>query len=145
MDFQKNFIDGKRFFGDGKTWQGFFAGTSIGWLIGIIYCFTLPNSFLNFYQEPLFYLSLGILSGVGALTGDAFGSFIKRRLDIDKGAPFFLIDQLPFLYITLLILWFFGLSIINLYDILWLTVLTYLVHRVANIIANKFGWKRVPW
>ncbi|MGA2876843.1 MAG: CDP-archaeol synthase, partial [Nitrososphaerales archaeon] len=34
MDFGKNFMDGKRIFGNNKTFRGFFFGLAIGILVG---------------------------------------------------------------------------------------------------------------
>ena len=145
MDFNLNFIDGKRILGNSKTWQGFFAGFAIAWLLGCVYAFILPLTALSFYTNSLNYVILGSILGFGTMFGDAFGSFIKRRIGIDIGAPSFIIDQLPFLYVSLFLVWVCGLSILNVFDILWLTVLTYFIHRITNIIANKLHWKKVPW
>ncbi len=144
MDFGMNFMDGKRILGDGKTWRGFATGVGIAWLIGCIYSLYLPD-WLAFYDDSFSYVFLGLISGFGTMLGDALGSFVKRRLHFSRGAPSFLIDQLPFLYLTLLFLWLYDLSIVSWFDIFWLTVLTYLVHRIANVIANRFGWKKVSW
>ena len=38
MDFGKNFYDGKRIFGNNKTFRGFFFGLAIGILVGSIEC-----------------------------------------------------------------------------------------------------------
>ena len=36
MDFGRNFIDGKRIFGNNKTFRGFFFGWAVGFLVGIL-------------------------------------------------------------------------------------------------------------
>lgn len=102
--------DGKRLFGDNKTWIGFVgmiaAGAvaqvlwglvcGAGWLAGM-------NYFYAFHKN-----TLGFNGGVGALCGFSYvlfelpNSFIKRRLDIPcgktdkglKGKLFFVIDQI---------------------------------------------------
>jgi CDP-2,3-bis-(O-geranylgeranyl)-sn-glycerol synthase len=145
MDFGKNFFDGRRIFGDGKTWQGFFAGILIALAVGVAFYFALPGSGLGFYTSPENYILLGLSAGIGTMLGDATGSFVKRRINMKPGAPMFVMDQLLFLYTALFFIFVLGVSIISWLDVLWLTVLTYVVHRGANIVANRMGWKRVPW
>ena len=36
MDFGKNFVDGKRIFGNNKTFRGFFFGLAIGMFVGSV-------------------------------------------------------------------------------------------------------------
>ena len=36
VDFGKKFVDGRRIFGDGKTWSGFFGGVGTGIILGLI-------------------------------------------------------------------------------------------------------------
>ena len=79
IDMNYKFIDGKRILGEGKTWQGFFTGVGIAWLIGCLYAFILPGTEIDFYQNNLDYVLLGIISGFGTMIGDSLGSFIKRN------------------------------------------------------------------
>lgn len=145
MDFNLKFFDNRRILGDGKTWRGFAVGVFAAVVVGLMYMFILPLTGFNFYPDSFDYLLLGIVSGVGTMTGDAIGSFIKRRMNIERGAPFFFFDQLLFLYTSLLFTGLLGLSIVDWIDLIWLTILTYLIHRCANILANRLGWKKVPW
>ena len=36
MDFGKNFVDGKRIFGNNKTFRGFFFGWGVGFGVGLV-------------------------------------------------------------------------------------------------------------
>ena len=56
MDFNKNFIDGKRIFGDNKTWKGF-----IGYIILNIMCSILLGGIwnvCNLNHMNFFYLNM---------------------------------------------------------------------------------------
>lgn len=77
--------------------------------------------------------TLGFLLGFGALLGDAFGSFIKRRLGIERGKPAPILDQLDFVAGALLL----G-SIVTLPPaevILFVIIITIILHIFTNIIA----------
>lgn len=147
MDFGKNFIDGKRLFGDGKTWEGFFSGIAFGSFCGsVAWLFynelnkiALAHNFQLPYISPFsaFFLSLG------ALLGDLIGSFIKRRFGLKRGAPAPLLDQLDFLFGAFL----FGVFItdITLEMVIWAIPLTLIIHRIANIIGYLLKLKKEPW
>ncbi len=154
MDFGKKFIDGRRILGKGKTWRGFFGGSVSGFLLGIILNFLapyLPQPWFPPFGE-MWRSALGVLLllSFGAMIGDAFGSFIKRRLGIQSGGRAFLLDQLMFVLVAWLLVgiaypaWFlehFG----KIVPILTILILTPLIHRGVNIIAYKMGKKSVPW
>jgi len=79
LDFKRNFADGRRIFGDGVTWRGTIIGTLIGGGVGLLQGLIMSN--------PVQGCILGLFLGGGALIGDAAGSFIKRRLKIERGRP----------------------------------------------------------
>ena len=93
MDMGKNFFDGKRIFGDNKTWKGF-----IGYLIfdtvstviwGVV-CHSSGIDHLNYFYVNhentfLFNLMVGVLLGLGYALFELPNSFLKRRLDITPG------------------------------------------------------------
>ncbi|EQD27161.1 Phosphatidate cytidylyltransferase, partial [mine drainage metagenome] len=86
MDFGRNFIDGKRILGDGKTWSGYIGGTVLASILGLIlYSLMLVFPLFANYPDPLLALYGAALLSAGSLTGDAFGSFIKRRIGIQRG------------------------------------------------------------
>ncbi|MDD5096840.1 MAG: CDP-archaeol synthase, partial [Candidatus ainarchaeum sp.] len=86
----------------------------------------------------------GFLLSVGALLGDALGSFVKRRAGITPGKPFFL-DQLGFIAVGLLLAYPVAYALYSPEGVLFLLVLSWLLHIVSNAAANRFGLKSVPW
>ncbi|HMK53312.1 MAG TPA: CDP-2,3-bis-(O-geranylgeranyl)-sn-glycerol synthase [Methanobacteriaceae archaeon] len=133
LDFKRNFIDGRRLFGDGVTWRGTIIGTLIGTAIGLLQGIITGN--------PTQGAILGLCLGGGALVGDACGSFIKRRLKVERGRPAPLLDQLDFV-IGALIFASLVVSIpFNL--IILIIIITIFLHLGANIIAYLLGMKDV--
>ncbi len=164
MDFGKNFIDGRRILGEGKTWKGFLGGILIGstisWLLVLLYApiataayyggdwaalgkvtYEELRLFLNPSFPNLFFRT--ILLSVGACTGDAIGSFFKRRLNISRGQQFPMVDQIDFILIAYLFAYAF--FPIPWYYILVISIFTPLVVVLANIVAYYIGRKSVPW
>ncbi len=136
-----------RLFGDGKTWEGFFIGIIIVIFIALVEQLAFP--FLPWDMSPvalvIFPMNMvtGILLGFGAMLGDLFGSFIKRRLGIDRGRPTFFIDQEFFVIFALL---FAGTaSFIKYQWIIFLLIITPIIHWIANLIGYFLGVTRRPW
>jgi len=142
LDFHKNFIDGRRWLGDGKTIKGFIGGGVCGALTGVFIA--------DFYGLPFFSDKsaqvLGALAlALGTLTGDALGSFIKRRFGIPNGRPF-LLDTVMFLVVALAFVYPFAApSLYEPLNLLFVFSLTIVLHPLTNFIANKLGLKNVPW
>jgi CDP-2,3-bis-(O-geranylgeranyl)-sn-glycerol synthase len=92
-----------------------------------------------------------ILCSYGAGIGDLIGSFLKRRADIESGAPFWIVDQLDFAGFAIIFASIPSLFIPNLYlapDIFMVTfllILTPSVSIIANTVAYVIGLKDVPW
>ncbi len=147
IDLGKKFIDGKPLFGPGKTIRGFIGGVLAGTLTGVILALLHPYVWI---EEPLpglstlsIYLQLSFLLSSGALIGDLVGSFIKRRLDIPRGEPAALLDQLDFLITAVL---FAGTVIWPPKEILFiLLVVTPFLHWGTNVLAFKLGLKDKPY
>ncbi|MCC6012798.1 MAG: CDP-2,3-bis-(O-geranylgeranyl)-sn-glycerol synthase [Candidatus Verstraetearchaeota archaeon] len=127
IDFGKNFIDGKRIFGDGKTFEGFLSGLFFGTLTGIIMGFPFRGFILSF----------------GALVGDLIGAFIKRRLGIPRGRPAPLLDQLDFVFGALLLSSIF--YPIELEIALFIIIITPPIHLISNIFAYLLKLKDYPF
>jgi CDP-2,3-bis-(O-geranylgeranyl)-sn-glycerol synthase len=70
---------------------------------------------------------------VGALTGDAFGSFVKRRFSFERGKSLPGLDQLGFLVFA--ILFAYPLAKISLLQIVFLLILTPFLHIGTNAVA----------
>ncbi|MDD4250812.1 MAG: CDP-2,3-bis-(O-geranylgeranyl)-sn-glycerol synthase [Candidatus ainarchaeum sp.] len=138
LDFKKNLF-GKRVLGDGKTILGTLAGIFFGSIAGFIFAIIYPEIFLII---PNYFL-LAVLLSTGAILGDIFESFLKRRLGFESGQQWFLCDQLDFIIGGLL--FSFILIIPRFEIIIVLLFATILVHSLTNIIAFKLGLKKVPW
>ncbi len=114
---------GFRVLGDGKTWEGFFTGVSIGTAVG----FLLGDVYTGF------------LLSLGAMLGDLIGSFLKRRMGLERGEEAPLLDQLDFLVGAFLLVppppeW-----------AVLLIAATPVVHRAASVAGHLWGVKREPW
>ncbi len=133
MDFGKNFFDGKRIFGNNKTFRGFFFGWAIGMLVGSIEYVVFPGF-------PVLFI---VLTPLGALLGDLTGAFLKRRLGIAPGGLLPIIDQIDFVVGALV----FALPLAIVYWQLAVTVLviTPPIHLFTNFLAYKMKLKRHPW
>ena len=91
IDCGKNFSDGNRVFGDGKTWRGLIAGISAGIVIGFIQIWVSGAYDLSYLPRQTL-LSVTLLA-VGALLGDLVKSFFKRRFGKERGAKWPVADQ----------------------------------------------------
>jgi len=136
MDFGLKFIDGRRVFGDSKSWEGFLFGIALGTVVASL-------QYL-FCGKPLLILR-GFVLSVGALLGDCVGAFIKRRLGIPPGKPAPLLDQLSFLVVAIAFTSALNLCTLTAYQLLILILLTPILHVLANTIAYLLGLKNVPW
>jgi len=93
---------GKEIFGKNKTWRGLLVGVTVGIFVAGIQALLFfktdffRNNTLVDYQKVNFIL-FGALSGGGALVGDLVKSFIKRRLNVPPGKPWFPWDQLDWI------------------------------------------------
>ncbi len=124
---------GKPIFGKHKTIRGFVFGVLSGILIGAIESLALP-----------YMLAIGIALSFGALFGDMFGSFIKRQMGHKEGKDVFLMDQYLFLVFALLFAFPLG-NLPNIYGIIFIVILTGVLHKVTNKMAHKAKLKAVPW
>ncbi len=133
IDMGRSFIDGRRILGDGKTVEGFLsgvaAGLSIGAALSLLGAHTLWGSFV---------LSLG------AMCGDALGSFVKRRLGVPRGRPLPVVDQLTFVLVALAA-YELLVSSVPLEYYLLAVLLTGPLHLATNYVAYRLGLKEVPW
>lgn len=156
VDLGRNFFDGKRLFGEGKTWLGLIGGVIIGMGVGSLQIISLAVAKL--YQYENFLPSFGSLSNFvvilfclcfGAMFGDLVKSFVKRRLGIPRGKKLIVADQLDFIFGAWLFLlifardWFF--ESFGLAHIIFILLITPFLHRVINVLGYKLGKKKVPW
>ncbi|RLJ00584.1 MAG: CDP-2,3-bis-(O-geranylgeranyl)-sn-glycerol synthase [Candidatus Aenigmatarchaeota archaeon] len=143
IDFKKDFVDGHRLLGDGKTIEGFFSGIIFGSLIGLLQIYLQPfiGQFYIFqFQHSLFTI---ILLSAGAMVGDLIGSFVKRRFGLERGAPAPILDQLDFMVFSLT-----AVSIIISIEVSWvifLLIITPILHYSSNIFVYTLKLKDRPW
>jgi len=141
IDGGRNFIDNRRLFGDGKTWEGFIIGLVSGLITGISYTVLFKS---------LLWVSYCLIMSVGALIGDIVNAFIKRRLNLPKGAPFLPFDQIDYMLGAHILVK--ALSIDNainntlqLSDLLTAITLSLILHPLTNYAAYLLKLKEVPW
>jgi CDP-2,3-bis-(O-geranylgeranyl)-sn-glycerol synthase len=126
----------KRIFGKNKTLLGLLSGFSFGVIAGYLISYV---SFLDFKLS--FFIS--ILGVIGALTGDLVGSFIKRKLNKPEGSEFWL-DSILFIIFSIILMNAFH-QVFDAIMAIFSIVLTFFVHKIANVIAHKIKVKNVPW
>lgn len=163
LDGGRSWTDGRRLLGDGKTWRGLAIGVLAGTLTGIVMHFLAPAfpgswGLSNLGSEPV-YILVAMLLSTGALFGDSVKSFVKRRLNINRGAMWFGPDQLDFVFGALVFLYvgseamlFAGAldfnwvnSNLSLVGVVAVLILTPMFHLATNALGHKLGWKEVPW
>ncbi|HEY4675456.1 MAG TPA: CDP-2,3-bis-(O-geranylgeranyl)-sn-glycerol synthase [Candidatus Bathyarchaeia archaeon] len=132
LDFGKNFVDGKPLFGKNKTFRGFFFGLAIGTAVGLL------ESWL--FNYPILF---GLLLSLGALLGDLFGAFVKRRLGIAPGGLLPVVDQVDFIVGALV--FSLPLQIVSWELAVAVLIITPPIHVLTNFVAYKLGLKNNPW
>ncbi|MEM5872292.1 MAG: CDP-2,3-bis-(O-geranylgeranyl)-sn-glycerol synthase [Candidatus Aenigmatarchaeota archaeon] len=147
IDFNKKWFDGNRILGDGKTFEGFALGLIAGTFVGVLESLAYPsiNAYANAWnvQLPAMNFFIGVLISFGALFGDLCGSFIKRRLGLERGKEVLFLDQWNFVIGA--IVFVFAFTEITIWMILIMLFLTLLIHRIANIVGHKLKIKKEPW
>jgi CDP-2,3-bis-(O-geranylgeranyl)-sn-glycerol synthase len=132
MDFGKNFIDGKRVFGDNKTFRGFLFGLTIGILVGAMEVFAFHFPILFAFLIPL-----------GALLGDLTGAFLKRRVGIAPGGLLPIVDQIDF--VVGAIVFALPLAIVSWQLAVTVLLITPPIHLFTNYLAYRLKLKKNPW
>jgi CDP-2,3-bis-(O-geranylgeranyl)-sn-glycerol synthase len=138
---------GGRILGDGKSWEGLILGAVIGMVIGIVEMLAFPYLPWGASPVPLEIVAmtplLGFLIGLGAMVGDAVGSFIKRRIGLRRGDSAPILDQDDFVVGALVFA-----SIVVTVSFGWLVlllILTPVFHYIASFIGYKVKVKKTPW
>ncbi len=157
MDFGRVWArDGRRVLGPSKSWSGFLFGGFVAMPVGLLEAWLILLAPPNLQLVPQFAPSLVAAIPVvalltfGAMSGDALGSFIKRRLGRESGARTLLLDQLPFVLVPIgLGLVFYRGLFVGVFGswegVFWLLVYTLGLHTVFNWVGYKLGLKKVPW
>lgn len=164
MDFGKKMKDGRRVLGDGKTWRGLAGGSLLATGVGMTMNYAAlllpadwvhPSSRADWAYSGDWALALPVIFMLcfGAMLGDSLGSFIKRRMGVERGGKALLLDQLTFLLVAWIMVIAFSASWFldhfwnnyRYFGILALLVMTPLIHRAVNWVGYKIGRKKVPW
>lgn len=134
LDFGRR-LGKKRIFGNHKTVKGLVSGISSGIIVAF------AESLFPGYG---FMLAVGTAQSFGTHVGDLLGSFIKRQKGYKEGQKSAIMDQYLFLAMALLFSIPFQ-NLPNIYGIVFLFVLTGIMHPLTNFIAHAFRLKEVPW
>jgi CDP-2,3-bis-(O-geranylgeranyl)-sn-glycerol synthase len=159
VDFGKNWKDGRRILGDGKTWWGLFSGAFLGITAGFafsivaIYANNSEFSFLGISDFGRYPLMIPIIASIcfGALLGDIIESFFKRRFGKNRGEDWIPFDQLDLIVGVLLLSFIFagllqitGITSYNwffenftIWHILVLLIFTPFFHLFSNYVNKK--------
>lgn len=142
IDGNIRFWDNEPLFGKGKTWSGTFGGIVLAVLFGTAaWIIAGPHPF--FSSLPIPYPLFCLVVGIGAIAGDIFGSFIKRRLLLSSGSASPVLDQLDFVAGAYLVATPFYLA--GAEEVLFVCVFTLFTHTASNYLAYQVGLKKVPW
>jgi CDP-2,3-bis-(O-geranylgeranyl)-sn-glycerol synthase len=164
IDFGKNWKDGKRLLGDGKTWYGLISGAFIGMIGG--FGLSVAAKFINMSEFKFigindftgFPLMIPIIGSIcfGALLGDIIKSFFKRRIGKNPGEDWIPFDQIDFvlgvLFFSFLMAgflqvfnitsynWFF--ESFTIWHVLTLIIITPFLHLFSNFVHKKSKIRR---
>ena len=157
MDFGRTWArDGRRILGTSKTWSGFLFGGFVAMPVGLLEAWLILLAPPNLALVPRLAATVAAAVPVvalltfGAMSGDALGSFVKRRLGRPSGARTLLLDQLPFVLVPIALGFALYPSLfvpvfVSWEGVLWLLVYTLGLHAFFNWIGYKAGLKKVPW
>ena len=173
IDGGRNWKDGFRLLGDGKTWNGLLGGAVLSGLLTMLthHLWTerlLPDA--RPFVDPTLLaeaadwfwvggewgaaFAMGFTLGLACMLGDTAGSFIKRRQGLkregDESSQAPLLDSAPFaiaIFVAAYVL-FDGQIITHEQlheEIAALMVLTPVIHRMSNRLGYRLGLKSVPY
>ncbi|MFH1631031.1 MAG: CDP-2,3-bis-(O-geranylgeranyl)-sn-glycerol synthase [Candidatus Aenigmatarchaeota archaeon] len=132
-----------RLLGDGKTLEGTIAALVFGFIFGILQL--LAQGMYDVTQIGLFEMTIQLILFIviGAIAGDLIGSFVKRRIGLKRGAMFIGFDQLGFVIFALIFA--APLLMLRWESIIFLLIVTPVIHWIGNIIGYLGKVKQVPW
>lgn len=133
IDGGRTFPDGGRILGDNKTVRGFVGGLLVGLVVSVA---------LGLFAAPWVF-GFSLLASLGALIGDLFGAFLKRRLGIPAGGMLPIVDQLDFVAGALLFV--VAAFPVPVASIVLLIIVTPPIHLATNVAAFYLGLKKTYW
>ncbi len=122
------FFDGNRILGEAKTWRGMFAAIVV----------TCPLAVFVGYSWMT-----GLLIASGAMAGDLFSSFIKRRLAMPASAEAPVLDQVPESLVPCLLI--MHTIRIDTIEIIVLVSLFFAIERVLSKLLFQLGLRQRPY
>ena len=132
LDGGRSLADGRPIFGPHKTVRGVIAGIVVGTLIGLAESLVDPR-----------FATAGFMIALGAVLGDLLGALVKRRLNVEPGKAFPVLDQLDFILGSVVLGYpFFQVGLIS---ILLVVVVTPPIHLATNYGAYRLGIKKTRW
>lgn len=146
IDNNKVLKDGRRVFGDNKTWKGFIGYIIFNIIFSIIFGFiwktckveNLNYFYINHTNTITYNIMIGFLLGLFYGLFELPNSFLKRRLGIEEGKStkglsrvfFIFLDQADSIFGMALVVWMF-------YPIgIWVYLLFVLVGAFTHILIN---------
>ncbi len=135
LDLGRNFIDGRRLFGDGKTFEGSILAMLGGYITGLM---------VFMFTSDVLVLTVTLYAVPAAICGDILAAFFKRRLNLPRGYPLLIVDQLDFYVASMTAVYLAGYLLDPILVFLFAPII-YLLHRTTNIAAHRLGLKNVPW
>lgn len=128
LDSGHNFVDGKPLFGSSKTIRGIILAVIFTGFSAVI---------LGLSWE------IGLLFGIGAMSGDLLSSFIKRRLGFETSSMALGLDQIPeSLFPLVLVSPFIGL---HWWQILLLVILFIVVELGLSRVLYRLHIRKRPY
>jgi CDP-2,3-bis-(O-geranylgeranyl)-sn-glycerol synthase len=138
-------INNKAIFGKNKTFRGIVFGVLsaiiIAFLQYLIYRYEF-FSVISFIDYSNWFL-VGLLMGSGAMIGDLFESFVKRRLNFASGRKFVPFDQLDFVIGGLL---FVSIVVkLTLLIVITILIISFVLDIIVNHIAFYLKIRKEKW
>ncbi len=128
VDGGKVLADGYRLFGRSKTWRGIVFSVCFTGLFSMLLGFT----FL-----------LGLIVGAGAMAGDLFSSYIKRRMNMPPSSMAIGLDQIPESLLPLVLI--APMAGLSSGDIVLLVLMFFILERVLSKLLFHLNIRKRPY
>ncbi len=143
LDLGKNWSDGRPVLGNHKSLHGLIVSVLLGAATGLVLELACESYAWNFCIGVPSGWKVGALLGLGAIVGDSVKSFFKRRFNHKPGQKWFPWDQIDFILGAFA---FASMKVrVDLTFLVFLVIVTPILHRITNWIGWKLGLKEVPW
>ena len=130
----------RRWLGDHKTIIGFLLGVAAGVLTSYLQS-EIPWSPDGL--EPSSRIAVGLVQGIGAMSGDAAKSFFNRRVGVAPGQPWLPADQLDFIVGAMALGW--PWLPMRPLEVALILAFTFVAHIVVNHIAFRLRIRDAKW